>query len=292
MGRSPSRLALLLVPLVFVCFALSPAALAVTPDPDGGYPNRNTAEGDNALFSLTTGLENTAIGFNALYSNTEGFDNTANGFHALISNTTGYYNTAIGDSALYSNTTGSNNIALGSNAGIGLTTGDNNIDIGNFGVDGEANTIRIGDQANQTATYIAGINGVDKSDGSPVFIDANGQLGTGTALQGPPGPQGSPGPQGPAGPQGATGAQGPVGPAGPVGPQGPQGPQGDTGATGPQGPQGPPGPLTTGSVVMLLVVNGQAPSPPTGYTLKGYTSLASRPNGGGQTTTYAVYAKN
>ena len=26
-------------------------------------------------------------------------------------------------------------------------------------------------------TFIAGINGVDKSSGNPVFIDANGQLG-------------------------------------------------------------------------------------------------------------------
>ena len=30
-------------------------ARAVTPEPDGGYPGFNTAEGDNALFSLTTG---------------------------------------------------------------------------------------------------------------------------------------------------------------------------------------------------------------------------------------------
>ena len=36
------------------CFALSPTAQAVTPAPDGGYPNENTAEGDDALFSLTT----------------------------------------------------------------------------------------------------------------------------------------------------------------------------------------------------------------------------------------------
>jgi hypothetical protein len=43
---------------------------------------------------------------------------------------------------------------------------------------------------------------------------------------------------------------------------------------------------------MLLVINGEAPPPPTGYTLKGYTLLASKPNGGGQTTSYAVYAKN
>jgi len=291
---------LLFVALALINFGLLTPVKAVDQGDtfygNGAGDNTTTGVGDSAfgyeaLFRNTSGGYNTAIGAGALLNNTGSY-NTANGEEALVSNTTGTFNTANGLQALISNTTGSNNIALGSNAGIGLTTGDNNIDIGNFGVDGEANTIRIGDQANQTATYIAGINGVDKSDGSPVFIDANGQLGTGTALQGPPGPQGSPGPQGPAGPQGATGAQGPVGPAGPVGPQGPQGPQGDTGATGPQGPQGPPGPITTGSVVMLLVVNGQAPSPPTGYTLKGYTSLASRPNGGGQTTTYAVYAKN
>ena len=62
-------------------FALSPAAKAfgVSPPPDGGYPNQNTAEGDSALFSLTTGSDNTANGFQALYSNTGGNSNTANG---------------------------------------------------------------------------------------------------------------------------------------------------------------------------------------------------------------------
>ena len=54
----------------------------------------------------------------------------------------------------------------------------------------------------------------------------------------------------------------------------------------------PPGPITPGSVVMLLLVNGQAPTPPTGYTFKGYSSLAATPSGGGQKTSYAVYAKN
>jgi sugar lactone lactonase YvrE len=53
MGRSPLRLALLLIPLVFACFALSPAAQALVPAPDGNYPNGNTAEGDSALSSLT-----------------------------------------------------------------------------------------------------------------------------------------------------------------------------------------------------------------------------------------------
>jgi hypothetical protein len=44
--------------------------------------------------------------------------------------------------------------------------------------------------------------------------------------------------------------------------------------------------------VMLLVINGAAPPPPTGYTLKGFTLLASKPNGGGPTTSYAVYTQN
>ena len=114
-------------------------ARAVDPPPDGGYPNQNTAEGcEDALFSLTTGSGNTVIGFNALFSNTNGNNNTANGFEALLSNT------------------GARNIALGVRAGGNLTTGDNNIDIGNSGVAAEANTIRIGKQGTQTATFIAG----------------------------------------------------------------------------------------------------------------------------------------
>jgi hypothetical protein len=44
--------------------------------------------------------------------------------------------------------------------------------------------------------------------------------------------------------------------------------------------------------VMLPVINGTAPPPPTGYAFKGFTLLASKPNGGGQTTSYAVYAKD
>src|SRR6266550_80461 len=50
------------VPLLivgFVCFGLSPAIVAVTPAPDGEYPNGNTAEGDDALSSLTTDAPST-----------------------------------------------------------------------------------------------------------------------------------------------------------------------------------------------------------------------------------------
>src|SRR5437867_10483127 len=51
----------LLVALMFGCFSLSPQARAVDPPPDGDYPGFNTAEGHDALFSLTTGRNNTAI---------------------------------------------------------------------------------------------------------------------------------------------------------------------------------------------------------------------------------------
>jgi hypothetical protein len=137
----------------------------------------NTATGDSALFFNTTGNDNTANGTAALFANTIGFGNTATGFNALVLNTTGNDNTANGFNALVNNTIGGNNIALGVSAGLNLTTGDNNIDIGNEGVAGEANTIRIGTQGTQTATFIAGINATPVT-GVPVKANAAGQLGT------------------------------------------------------------------------------------------------------------------
>jgi len=140
--------------------------------------NNNTADGHDALFSNTTAIRNTATGSFALFSNTTGPNNTAIGYFALFANTTGNSNTASGYDALLNNTTGIGNIALGNFAGANLTTGDNNIDVGNVGVAGESNAIRIGTRGTQTATYIAGIMGRTAPMGTPVFINANGQLGT------------------------------------------------------------------------------------------------------------------
>jgi len=120
-----------LIALTLGCFGLSPQARAVDPPPDGGYPGDNTAEGEDALFSLTIGLENTAIGFNALYHNTTGNGNTANGWSALFNNTTGFTNTAAGVYALISNTTGFMNTATGGFALGSNTTGYENTAIGN-----------------------------------------------------------------------------------------------------------------------------------------------------------------
>src|SRR5437588_354229 len=199
-NRSSLRLGFLLIPLTLACFALSPAARAVDPPPDGGYDRFNTAEGTDALFSLTTlGFFNTATGFGSLFSNTTGLNNAAEGFQALFSNTignfdtasgqgslfsntTGRNNTADGQNALRSNTTGSSNIALGSNAGFNLTVGSNNIDIFDRGVAGEANTIRIGKQGTQRTTFIAGISGATVT-GTAVVVDSNGQLGVAPSSQ-------------------------------------------------------------------------------------------------------------
>jgi len=125
MNCSPLR-AFLLIPFVLACFALSPTAQAVDPPPDGGYPSQNTAEGEDALFSLITGFNNTTIGFKALFSLTTGNNNTASGFEALNNNSTGGFNTATGSAALFSNTTGQLNTAIGFEALYNNTTGNNN----------------------------------------------------------------------------------------------------------------------------------------------------------------------
>ncbi len=92
--------------------------------------NELTAVGSHALNACTTGSANTAVGFNALSTVTTTSNNTALGHNALASST-GPDNTALGKSALsHASFTGNSNTALGSSAGITLTSGSNNILIG------------------------------------------------------------------------------------------------------------------------------------------------------------------
>jgi hypothetical protein len=114
---------------LIVCFAISPNSHAVTPPPDGGYAGGNTAEGQDALLSLTTGVYNTAAGYLALKGNATGQFNTAIGAGALLFNT-GDQNTATGAGALLNNTTGSNNTAVGEAALFFNTTGSFNTGVG------------------------------------------------------------------------------------------------------------------------------------------------------------------
>src|SRR5438128_866525 len=57
-------MSILIVAAVFAVFGLAsaPSSLGVVPAPDGGYPGGNTAEGENALLGLTSGLYNTGTG--------------------------------------------------------------------------------------------------------------------------------------------------------------------------------------------------------------------------------------
>ena len=113
------------------CLAFIQKAEAVSPAPDGGYPGGNTAEGQNALFSLSSGAYNTALGFLSLRSNTTGSLNTAIGAGTLLLNT-GEENTATGAAALLSNTTGAANTANGSRTLLSNTTGNSNTATGVF----------------------------------------------------------------------------------------------------------------------------------------------------------------
>src|SRR5262249_26043531 len=128
-----------------------------------------------AMFRNTIGADNLAMGSGALFSNTTGNGNVAGGDNAVGNNTTGNFNIGLGATSLSANTTGSYNIGIGYQGGANLSTGSSNIDIGNAGVAGESSTIRIGN-ANQKATYIAGISGSVVS-GADVVVSGVGRLG-------------------------------------------------------------------------------------------------------------------
>ncbi len=162
--KNRSTILIVILP-VLACFAFLPGAQGqLSPPPDGCFPNFTTAEGCDALKSLSTGAGNTALGWRSLFLDTTGSfntgvgagalalnnadSNTAVGAVALLLNTTGTQNTAVGtdtlvfnDSgssntgtgyfALMNNTTGGSNTATGWEALTANTTGSNNTAIGN-----------------------------------------------------------------------------------------------------------------------------------------------------------------
>jgi|SRR6476660_87598 len=139
--------------LALACFGLLLEAQAVLPPPDGGYAGGNTAEGQSALLSLSSGGFNTAVGFFSLRSDsTTGF-NTAIGAGTLLANTADQ-NTATGAGALLSNTTASSNTAYGAFALLSNTTGGT---LGNVHGTDVGPNVAVGSQALESNT-IAGAN--------------------------------------------------------------------------------------------------------------------------------------
>jgi hypothetical protein len=105
----------ILIVITMVSLALLPQIQALTPAPDGCYPNFTTAEGCDALSLLSTGAGNTALGWRALFLDTSGSYNTGLGAGTLVLNTADG-NTAVGTAALLLNTSGVGNTAIGFNA--------------------------------------------------------------------------------------------------------------------------------------------------------------------------------
>jgi hypothetical protein len=214
-GRTLSAFA---IATLLAFLALLPNTRAVSPPPDGSYPGGNTAEGQNALFSLTSGTyntgvglfslrsnqegqfntgvgagallantahQNTAIGAGALLSDTNGVKNTANGAFALFNNTTGNSNTANGVAALFSNTTGFNNTAIGYNALLSNTTAGDNAAIGTTALfsntTGEFN-IAIGSQA--LRDNVSGDSNTAIGDSAGFNITGSGNVCIGAGVNG------------------------------------------------------------------------------------------------------------
>src|SRR5882757_6921898 len=103
-----------------------------TPDPVPGTVGPfNTADGDHALFSNTSGFGNSAFGWYALFANTDASFNTAVGAGALDLNN-GNDNTAVGGAALLLNTAGTDNTAVGVAALENNADGGDNNAVGSF----------------------------------------------------------------------------------------------------------------------------------------------------------------
>ncbi|PYK09295.1 MAG: hypothetical protein DME65_12310 [Verrucomicrobia bacterium] len=192
-----------------VCFGLCQQTQSATDTPDpGSVPLSNTADGQNALLSITTGIYNSAFGFDSLLSLADGpfntglgagtlllntgSTNTAVGAGALLNNADGSFNNAVGAFALFNNVSGFFNNAHGRNAllnstgdqnnGMGddvmeaNTTGSFNTAIGDdaldSNVDGNSN-VAIGDEAGTAVVHGSHIIaiGADVTGGGSPFTD-------------------------------------------------------------------------------------------------------------------------
>jgi Chaperone of endosialidase len=175
---------LFLTALAFLSLSpVAPKAQAVNPPPDGGYPGGNTAEGQNALLSLTSGTYNTAVGFLSLRDNTEGNFNTAIGAGALLFNVggelTGHQNTATGAGALLNNINGNRNTANGEAALFFNITGLNNTAIGTSAL--QSNTRGSGNTASGDSALLSNTTGLSNTASGHSALKSNTTGGANTA---------------------------------------------------------------------------------------------------------------
>lgn len=166
---------------------------AVEPPPDGGYFNGNTAEGEDALYSLTTdGADHTAVGFHAIHnllaqdsSTTVGSltlstttatygPNTAVGFQALLNNGVSFNNSVIGINGLMNNSSNNfENQAVGANVLTQASpTGVSAIGSGALQIGEGGNSVAFGYHAQALSSN----SGYNVAVGSNALLMANGMF--------------------------------------------------------------------------------------------------------------------
>ena len=174
-GKSSSRLALLLIPLVFACLALSPMAQAVSPSPDGGYSDVGGAAPEIAQrydfngdghpdYVLSAGrvFVSTAIWYlnNNVYLNGAGGPSLpAAGGWALI-DVADFNGDGHPDYALFYATTGqtaiwylNNNVYVSGVYGPTLPAGWSLVAVGDFNLDGKPDYVLYNASTRQTAIW-------------------------------------------------------------------------------------------------------------------------------------------
>ena len=165
--------------------------------PATALPGLNTADGDHALFNITTGVANTALGWYSLFANTDGSFNTGVGAGTLVLNVgdqssdAGTENTAVGTAALLFNTTGARNTAVGSTALENNTTGLSNTAVGHQAllnnIDSNSNTAvgRIALTSHTTGSFNTAIgNQALEADTSGIRNTAVGSVALGNNIAG------------------------------------------------------------------------------------------------------------
>jgi len=181
-----TRIPLFLVVLSLTCLGFLPKVQAVNPPPDGGYPGFNTAEGTNALKSLSTGVGNAAVGWFSLFSNTDGSYNTALGAGTLLFNVgnqstfEGIKNTAVGTAALLFNSTGAENTAIGTTALLSNSTGVANTAVGSDTL--RQNTSGTFNMAGGSQALVSNTTGTENTANGAFALSANTEGSFNTAI--------------------------------------------------------------------------------------------------------------
>ena len=147
-------------------------------DTDAAGTIGNTALGYHALRDADDD-NNTAVGHDALALLNTGTFNTAVGKSALDALTTGTQNVGLGGNSLGFLASGDGNVAVGYTAGFLLLNGSNNLYFNSPGLNGDNNTMRLGN-ATHTRAFAAGVRGVTTGNNNAltVVVDSAGQLGT------------------------------------------------------------------------------------------------------------------